>query len=189
MDSDAITDFMNGHVPEIVMIAAGFMAILIVMNYRKDKDGTAYRFSAAIGFLLGIAIMVIAVSRFKNWTTFDAVLVLLAGFTLFIRPLTKIDFVVLLALLVMGVVYIYLGTMTGDLAGLSEGYPRIIVAVVAGSFVYMVFHFVEKVIQLIGTLLNCWPILFILGVICLVEGALMLADSESLYTIVERYIE
>ena len=188
MGSDVVADFMNGDVPEIMMIAAGFMALLIVMAYRKDKEGTLYKISVVLGFLLGIAIMAVAVSRYQNWTTFDATLVLLAGFALFIRPLTKIDFVILLALLVMGIVYIYLGTLTGDFAGLSEGYPRIILAVVAGSFVYMVFHFAEKVIQMVGKILNCWPILFILGLICLIEGALMLAQSESLYTIVNNYI-
>ena len=188
MDSDVFADFVNGHVPEALMIAAGLMALLIVASYRKDKDSTTYKFMMMLGFLLGIFIMFIAVSRYSNWSTFDAAIVLLAGFTLFIRPLTKIDFVLLFALLVMGIVYIYLGTLTGDLAGLSEGYPRIILAVVAGSFVYMVFHFLEKIVQFVGKVLNCWPVLAIFGLICLAEGALMLAGCDSLFNLVQGYM-
>ena len=186
-DTDAIMDFMNGNVPEILMIVAGLMALLIVFAYRKDDESTTYKFTVLLGFILGIVVMAVAVTRISSWTTFDACLVLIAGFTLFIRPLTKVDFVLLFAILVMGVVYIWLGTLTGDFAGLASGWPRIIIAVVAGSFVYMVFHFAEKILQFVGTILNCWPILFIMGLICLAEGALMLAGCDSIFTIVQNY--
>ena len=187
--SDTIYDFVNGNIPEVLMIVAGLMALVIVGYYRKDKDGSTYKFTVLVGFILGIVIMYVAASRVSSWTTFDAVLILVAGFALFIRPLTKVDFVILFALLVMGIVYIYLGTLTGDLAGLSEGYPRIIIAFIAGSFVYMVFHFAEKIMQLVGQFLNCWPVLFVLGLICLAEGALMFADCDSIFTIVQKYIQ
>ncbi len=171
------------------MILAGLMALLIVYAYRKDKDSATYKFTVLVGFILGIIIMLVAVTRYQNWTSADALLVLLAGFTLFIRPLTKVDFVILLALLVMGIVYIYLGTLTGSFEILSDGYPRIIIAVLAGSFIYMMFHFLEKVVQLFGKILNCWPILAILGLLCLAEGVLMLAEYDSIFTIIKSYIE
>ena len=186
MDFPAITDFYNGHVPEVLMIVAGIVALLIVYTYKKDDESGTYKFMMLIGFVLGLFVMSVALTRYSSWSMFDAVLVFLAGYTLFIRPLTKVNFAILIALLVMAVVYINLGALTGDLAFLATGWPRIIASIVVGGLLYAILNFLETLVKLLGQFLNCWPILAIFAIICILEGALMLAGQPSLFNYFTR---
>ncbi|AGI48246.1 hypothetical protein TALC_01261 [Thermoplasmatales archaeon BRNA1] len=180
MDTDGLYDIINGNLSAILMLAAGLVAFLIVYEYRKDDEGGYYKLSVLIGFILGICLMFFGVTRYEGWSSFDAALIVLSGFVLFIRPLRDVPFALLLAILAMAWMYVFLGGLSGDLEILSEGYPRIILSVVVGAVVYMVFNFLEKLTQLVGKILNCWPILLILGSVCIIEGSLLLADAPSL---------
>jgi hypothetical protein len=85
----------------------------------------------------------------------------------------------------MGVIYTMLGDLTGsvggyDLAELSQGYPRIIVAFIGGAIVYMLLHFAEAIVLTVGKILNWWPILLILGIVCIVEAAIMFMGYGSI---------
>ena len=42
-----------------------------------------------------------------------------------------------------------------------------------GAVVYMIFNFAEAIVKLFGKVLNWWPLLFVLGLVCIVEAALM----------------
>jgi len=188
MDFDFITEFYNGHVPEVLMIVAGIVALLIVHYYRKDDESAANKIMVIIGFVLGIFMITVAFNRYQSWNVFDAVLVFLAGYTLFIRPLEKVNFALLVGLLVAGLLYLFLGTLTGDLSFLATGWPRIIIALVAAGLVYSVLSFLEAAVKLVGKILNCWPILAVFGIICIVEGVLLLAGEASLFVHIERLL-
>lgn len=188
MDTEMIADFINGNVPEVLMVVAGVFALILVHLYRKDKDSDWYKLSMLVGFLLGAGIILVSVTRYSSWTTFDAALIFIAGFALVIRPLTKVDVAILISLLVMGVIYIWFGGLTGDLEILATGWPRIIAAVIAGALVYMVLHFIQAAIQAVGKILNCWPILWLLGIVCIAEGVLLLADQQSLFALIQNWM-
>lgn len=183
MATEIITDFVNGHVPEVLMILAGILALLIVKQYRSDKESGMYKGVMLLGVILGIVMVVVAVSRQSNWSFFDAVLVMLAGFALVIRPIRNANISLIIGLIVAGLVYLSLGGLTGDLSFLASGWPRIIIALVAGALVYMLLRFLESIVLLFGKILNCWPILAILGIICLAEGILLITGNPSLFNI------
>ena len=87
---------------------------------------------------------------------------------------------------VLGAVMIY-ESLTGDLEGLSHGTVRIVVAIVAGAFVYMVFNYIQKIAMMVGKILNWWPFLFVMGLICVVEGTLMLTGNGSILDLYHKY--
>jgi hypothetical protein len=78
------------------------------------------------------------------------------------------------------IVYIYLGSVTGDFEILATGYPRIILAFISGAFVFMLLNFLEQLVQFFGKLLNAWPILLILGLICIAEAVAVLLGYGSI---------
>ena len=41
--------------------------------------------------------------------------------------------------------------------------------------------------MLIGKILNLWPILLVLGLICLVEGILIVAGGKTVYDYIQEY--
>jgi len=181
MDTDGIVDYISENSLEIMLMIAGLMSIIIVGLYMKKRDSGWYKLSVAIGAIAGALMVVTLLNTPDEWTLFDTTIVAIAGFALLIRPFKDTDFAIIIAILVMALAYLYLGSVTGDFEALSTGWPRIIMAVVAGALVYMILNFIQKVAQFIGKVLNIWLVLFILGAMCLVEGVLLITNNPSIF--------
>lgn len=178
---------MEGSIAEYVLLAAGVSALLIVILYIKRKDSAAYKAMVLIGMVAGAAAIYMAAINYGEWTDECVVICIVAGYAMVIRPFKNVDFAVVLGILAVLLAYAYLGEMTGDLEGLSHGTPRIIVAILAGSIVYMVFNFITKAAIFIGKVLNWWPFLFIIGVLCVAEAALIMSGSGTIVDLYNKY--
>ena len=124
---------------------------------------------------------------YTTWRTITAILVALTAYTLIIRPFRNVNFSVIAAMIVVAFVYIWLGSIGDyslfgavDLAFLSQGWVRIIVSFIAGAIMYGICSFAEAIVKFFGKLLNCWPILFVLGLVCIAEAILMFMGYGSL---------
>ncbi|MDR0888262.1 MAG: hypothetical protein LBM39_03655 [Candidatus Methanoplasma sp.] len=186
MGAEGIVDSIYDHVPEIILIFAGILAILIVWQYLKNDTRVRYKLLVALGVIFGAFIIFLSVTSYTEWNLPTAILIAIAGFTLIIRPFKEVHFAVIFALLVIVLVYIFLGQITQEPFDiLATGWPRAILAFVAGALVYSILHFAEVVIKLFGKIFNCWPILLILGIICIAEAISILAGYGSLYGLVK----
>lgn len=175
-------------IPEILLIVAGLVSFLVVHYYRKDKDAGSYKGAMVLGFLVGVATIVITATNYSHWAFLDSLLIIIAGFALVIRPFRDSDIAIVVAILGMAVTYVWLGQLAGgDFSILAETWPRVILTVVVGAIVYMILNFVQKIAQLFGKLLNFWPILFLLGLVCIVEGVLIMAGGKTLFEYIEEY--
>jgi hypothetical protein len=140
-----------------------------------------------IGLLYGVFMAVTAYNTYgmTGWSISTCVIMVIAAFTLIIRPFKEVHFAVLIALMVMGVVYVLLGGLAGTrLDILSEGWWRIGVAVFCGVIVFSLLHMLESVVKIFGKILNAWPILLILGIVCIIEGIMVLMGYGSVYDFV-----
>lgn len=178
---------MDGSIAEYVLLAAGVSALLIVFLYLKHRDSAAYRLMVLVGMAAGAAAIYTAAINYGEWTDECVVICIVAGYAMVIRPFKNIDFAAVLGILAVLLAYAYLGEMTGDLEGLSHGAPRIIVAVLAGSVVYMIFNFITKAAIFIGKVLNWWPFLFIIAVLCITEAALIMSGSGTIVDLYHKY--
>ncbi len=187
---DTVVDFLNqNNVPEIALAIMGILAIAIVFAYRSNDEGTLYRVLVLLGLIFAIFMIYIAVAINTGWEVGTLIVVTLACFTLVIRPFRDLNFSLILSIVLAVWVYIFLGGLTGDLAILATGWPRIIVAVVAGSLVYMLTRFIQDVAQLFGKLLNAWPLLFVLGVLCIAEAAMLYMGYNSIIDYIRTLLE
>jgi len=186
MDAESITEFISTHIPELILLAGGFIALLIVYAYLKNNSSMTYKGLMALGVLFGALMIFLCVSSYADWGLFPSVVIVVTGFTLAIRPFREVHFAVIGALLVMVVAYLFLGGLAGvtGLELLSEGWPRIIAAFIIGSIVYMILHFAESIVKLFGKLFNWWPLLLVLALVCIVESILMFTGYGSLYDFV-----
>ncbi|MFA6870560.1 MAG: hypothetical protein WCQ63_06245 [Methanomethylophilus sp.] len=175
------------HVPEIILILAGLLAFLIVYEYRRDDKSVRYYVCEILGLILGVAMVIITMSSYSEWHTSTCILIVLAAFALMIRPFREADFALFIAILAMVLIYVYLIGLTGDLAFLGEGYTPIIIALVAGALVYGILNFVQKIAQMIGKILNCWPVLVILGLVCIIEAVLILTGYGTIADLIDQY--
>ena len=187
MDSSDITSWIDANLPETILLVGGLLAVLIAVFYAKDKDSWKYKGMMVLGFLFGLLMAVEAITTYGEWRLVTSIFVAVAAFALIIRPFREVHFAIILSFFVMVIIYIAMGQFNGymlfdqfDLTVLSEGWPRIIVAFIAGAFVYMITNFAEGLVKMFGKLLNFWPVLLILGLVCIVEAVLMLTGNGSI---------
>ena len=181
------SSLLNNNIPEILIIVAGVLALLIVFTYVSNKEGFLYKFLVFAGLVAGALLIVVSIDTYGQWDLSTSVIAIVAGFALIIRPFRDVHFAALLALLVGALVYVLLGDLAGSsLNVLAEGYPRIIVAFVAAVIVFMMANFIESLVKLFAKILNAWPILLILGLICLAEGISVYLGYGSLYDMIDQ---
>ncbi len=124
------------YVPELVLAVMGVLALLIVRQHLKDKESQTYNLLVLVGVILGSVMVMLTVTYREGWETYTLIIVAVASFALIIRPFRDVHFAALFSLMAAVVAYIYVGSLTGDFEILATGYPRIIVAFVAGSIVF-----------------------------------------------------
>lgn len=180
METTEIASWIEMHLPETMLFVGGILAILIVICYVRDKDSLKYKFTMFLGLIFGVIMLYEAMTMYGEWRMVTSVIVAIAGFALVIRPFREVHFAVIFALMVMVLVYIAFGGFEGymlfdsiDMTFLSDGWPRIIAAFLCGAVVYMVLNFAEAIVKLFGKALNWWPLLLVLGIICVVEAGFM----------------
>lgn len=175
----------SNNVPELLLAVGGVLALLIVLTYLKGKDGLIYKMFVLFGLIVGVVLIILSIDTYGQWALSTSVIVIVAGFALVIRPFREVHFSALLGLLVVAMVYLLLGDLAGgDLDVLSEGWPRIIVAIVAGVLTFTLTNFIESVMKMFGKLLNAWPVLFILGLICVAEAISVYMGYGSIYDLI-----
>lgn len=182
MDTGSITDFITEHIPELILLIGGIIALFLVYTYVKDKDSRKYKVMMALGVLFGVLMIIMSITSHEKWDTFVLIVIAITGFTLAIRPFREVHFAAIGALLIMVMAYIFIGDLAGtSLDFLVDRWPRIIAAFIIGALAYMIMNFAESIIKLFGKLLNWWPFLAVLALICIIESILMFSGYGSLY--------
>lgn len=175
-----VVDFLNqNNIPEAVLALVGVIAIAIVFAYRSNDEGFLYKILVLVGMVAGAFMVYTAVAIDTGWFMGTLIVVTIVSFALIVRPFRDINFALIFSLLVMALVYILLGGLTGDLSILAAGWPRILIAFAAGAVLYMLTGFIQDAIQLFAKVLNAWPLLFIIGVWCIIEAVMLILGYGS----------
>ena len=190
IDWSSLSETLNSyHVPEIALILAGVVALAIVYFYLKDKDGMSYKLMMMLGVLMGAVSAVLCATSSLKGNTGTLIIVALGCFALVSRPFRDVKFAVIFALFAMIIAYIFLGNLDGDLEALSKGWPRVIVAFIAGAVVYMLLMFLQDLTLLFAKIFNTWPVLLVLGIICIAEGISIYSGHGSVYDLLKSYLD
>jgi hypothetical protein len=181
------SSLLGNNIPEMLIAVAGVLALLIVIAYVSNKEGFLYKFLVLAGLVAGALLIVVSIDTYDYWNLSTTIIAIVAGFALIIRPFRDVHFAVILALLAGVLVYVLLGDLAGgDLNVLAEGYPRIIIAFVVAAVVFMMTNFIESVVKLFAKILNAWPILLILGLLCIAEGVCVYMGYGSVYDMIDQ---
>jgi len=191
METNSIVDVLtSNHIPELTLAIGGIVAILIACFYFKDKESTKYKFSVFVGLIAGVLMAVIAFSMFGAWGFATSILIILASFTLIIRPFRDVQIALIIAIMAVIIVYVLLAGLADTWFNfLAEGWPRIIVAFLCGALIYMILHFAEALLKIAGKTMNAWPLLFILGTICITEAVMIFMGYDSLFDYIREYLD
>jgi hypothetical protein len=159
--------------PELLLLLGGIIAVAIALlgnNPRTAVDNIA----RVLGFIVGALLMVM--SAMMLWEEIGATSTWLIGFLLgiglFFKIFKKVPVAAMLALMVGAIV----GFILYD-AGVDTTVLAIAVLVVI-ILMYVLTRFVEFIADLVGRILGLRPVLFILGVLGMIEAALLFMDSS-----------
>jgi hypothetical protein len=185
-----LSDLASSPIPEVLMIIGGIVALYIAVAFLKDNDSQKYKLAALVGMLVGIVLLLGGFMAFQYSTIpqFSVTVLLLTGFAMLFRPIQKVPIAAIFGLIVGIFVYLYLGGVTdANLQFLTDETVRIIVSIVGGALVFMVLNFVEQLLDFATAVLNAWPVLLVLGLVCAADGVLILATGDSLLALVMSY--
>jgi len=137
------------------------------------------------GFFVGVLLIVTAAvawsTKAAQVDTGTQYLLIVAGLALFLKPMTDIPWAALIGLAVgglcVGFVFLF-SPLPETVSGISSTWIYLLIFFIPALFVYIVFKFIEDVLRLIGMVLTFKPVSLALGLICIVQGILLLLDTS-----------
>jgi hypothetical protein len=143
----------------------------------------AAKVMSALGFFVGILMLITALSVWSAsaWDTGTRYLLVITGLALFLKPLRDVPWAALVGLIVGGAcvsIVFLLFPLPETVLGVSSTWVYLLIFFVPALLAYMAAKFVEDLFKLVGTILASKPVSIILGLICLVQGILLLLDTS-----------
>ena len=151
----------------------------------KGSAGKVLKGLGYIGILVGVLLLItgMVVLLDQAWSIDVWVLLVATGLGLVLRPLSKVPFSALLGLVVglvcAGLLYLYF-PLPAIVLGISSLWIYLAVFFAPALIVFLIFKFVEDLTKLFGMVLGSWPVLSILGFLCVTQGVLLLLDQSLL---------
>jgi hypothetical protein len=177
--------FLAGLAPYI-LIFGGVVAVSKLLNF--FIKGSAGNVLKAIGYLgifvgalllaTGVVVLLEQTSNIEVWG-----LLVITGLGLVLKPLSKVPFSALLGLVVglvcVGLLYLYF-PLPATVFGVSSLWIYLAVFFVPALVVFLIFKFVEDLMKLFGMVLGSWPVMTVLGFLCIAQGILLLLNQSFL---------
>ncbi len=170
-----------------ILILGGVVAASWLFERTVKPLSWIVKIASFFGFIIGILLMVTAAAVWSTPTldVYTKYLLIATGLALILKPIKDIPWAALIGLLIGGVCagYVYLFfPLPETVFGISSTWIYLAIFFVPALLVYLLFKFIEDILRLIGIILASRPVSIILGLICIVQGILLLSD-KSLFTI------
>jgi hypothetical protein len=169
-----------------VLIFGGIVAISKLLSFFiKGSTGKILKGLGYLGIVVGFLLLAtgVVILLDQAWSIDVWVLLVITGLGLVLRPLSKIPFSALLGLVVgllcVGLLYLYF-PLPATVFGISSMWIYLAVFIIPALIVFFVFKFFEDLTKLFGMVLGSWPVLTVLGFLCIVQGILLLLDLSLL---------
>jgi hypothetical protein len=167
-------------VPAIALIVGGLLSI-VVAAYGHREDSHWDEVGTFIGFMVGAAMFVIAffagTESTVEWSTL--VLIILLAATLFLKPMRQIPWAGVLGVIVGAAAAVAASfVLPSTILGVDEWVILVVIFFIVGAIVHTVLHFLEDVLAIATMVLDWKPIMVMIGLVAMVEGALLMMDTS-----------
>ena len=170
-----------------VMIFGGVVSVSRLLGFfvKEGSAGKVLKVLGFFGFFVGVLLFVTGVFVLlgKAWGIDVWVLLVVTGLGLMLKPLSRIPFSALFGLVAglacAGLLYLYF-PLPVTVFGVSSLWIYLAVFLVPALIVFLIFRFVEDLAKLFGMVLGSWPVLTVLGFLCMAQGILLLLNQSLL---------
>jgi hypothetical protein len=176
-------DLASTSVVEIVLLLGGLLAVAsAVVGHKKER--ILDDFLVIIGFIVGAVILLIGVlaltAKSGTLPTSSIIILFVLGGGLFLHLVKKIKFAALIALVIgVGIGYgLYQLSKAMAITNFLTPTVIVIIAFVIMIIIYAMLKFFEDLVSIAGGLLSFRPVMFIAGLVAIIEAILLLAGSS-----------
>jgi hypothetical protein len=169
-----------------ILIFGGIVAVSKLFSFFiKGTVDSALKALRCLGIFVGVLLLVTGVVVLFEHTSLIEVwgLLVVTGLGLVFKPLSKVPFSALLGLVAglicVGLLYLYF-PLPATLFGISSLWVYLAIFFIPALIVFLIFKFVEELMKLLGLVLGSWPIMTILGFLCIAQGVLLLLNQSIL---------
>jgi len=169
-----------------ILIFGGIVAVSKLLSFfMKGSAGKVLKGLGYLGIFVGALLLATGVVVLLEQTSSIEVwgLLVVTGLGLVLKPLSKVPFSALLGLVVglvcVGLLYLYF-PLPETVLGVSSLWIYLAVFFVPALIVFLIFKFVEDLMKLFGMVLGSWPVLTVLGFVCIAQGILLLLNQSLL---------
>ena len=169
-----------------ILIFGGVVAVSKLLSFLiKGSAGNVLKAIGYLGILVGALLLVTGAVVLLEQTSSIEVwgLLVVTGLGLVLKPLSKIPFSALLGLVVglvcVGLLYLYF-PLPATVFGVSSFWIYLAVFFVPALVVFLIVKFVEDLTKLFGMILGSWPVMTVLGFLCIAQGILLLLNQSLL---------
>jgi hypothetical protein len=161
----------------LVAVSKGFGVLI------RGPVGKIFKIVGFLGFFVGVFLLIagITVLLSSEWDIATWGLLILTGLGLSLKPLSRVPFSALFGLvtgvLCVGLVYLYF-PLPPTILGFSSVWLYLIVFLIPALLIYLIFKFTEDLMKLFSILLGSWPIVTIFGLMCVLQGVLLLFNNS-----------
>ena len=169
-----------------ILIFGGLVAVSKLLSFFiKGSVGSVLKAIGYLGIFVGALLLATGVIVLLEQTSSIEVwgLLIVTGLGLVLKPLSKVPFSALLGLVVgvicVGLLYLYF-PLPSTVLGVSSLWIYLAVFFVPALIVFLIFKFVEDLVKLFGMVVGSWPVMTVLGFLCIAQGILLLLNQSLL---------
>jgi hypothetical protein len=170
----ALSDIVTANNVALALVLAGLLAVFTALYGKKEKSYLDEMLTI-VGFFVGAFLVFMGIQAFvlnpRPVGSAAIAITLALGLAMFLKPLRKIPFSMIISLIAGGAVAYFLIKLN-----LSVTYI-IVITLVVMAIVWIVLKFLGIGFRVAEWILSARPILFIVGIIGLIEGVLIWAGS------------
>lgn len=141
----------------------------------------AVKIMVLFSFIAGVLLLATAAGVWLSqaWDSGTRYLLLVTGLALVLKPLKDVPWAALIGLVIgclcAGLVYIAY-PLPATVSGISSTWMYLVIFLIPALLAYVFFRFAEDLLKLVGTILASRPVATILGILCLLQGVLLLLN-------------
>lgn len=169
-----------------ILIFGGIVAVSKMFSFLiKGSAGKVLKGLGYLGIFVGALLLATgALVLFEQTSSIEVWgLLIVTGLGLVLKPLSKVPFSALLGLVVglacVGLLYVYF-PLPATVFGVSSFWIYLAIFFIPALIVFLIFKFAEELMKLFGMVLGSWPVMTVLGFLCIVQGILLLFNQSLL---------
>jgi hypothetical protein len=174
-------DLTAAPMPALLLLLGGLIALVIAIvgrNPRTKIDNIA----VALGFVVGAVMVIEAILLLTSGSGAAGSTVLitgLLGFGLFMRVFRKVKIALIIALIAALFTGIFLYLLEQSIhTGYLTPLVIVIISIIVLAIVYGLLSIITLFANIAGAVMSWRPVLFILGILALIESALLFSNSS-----------